>query len=148
MIAPDQADAVIRELDLAAEHGTAFRRHAMNCLSKLPGYDWSGVYRLEGDALELDEYVGEKTDHVSIPVGLGVCGTAVKEDRNQVVPDVRKLDNYLSCSVNTRSEIVVLVRKDGHVVGQIDIDGHQAGAFDASDEHFLERVADLIAERW
>lgn len=120
----------------------------METLSELPGYNWCGVYRLEPEGLVLDEYVGAKTDHVSIPVGLGVCGTAVKEDRNQIVKDVRELDNYLSCSVDTRSEIVVLIRKEGSVIGQIDIDGHSVGSFDSSDEHFLERLADLIAERW
>lgn len=121
----------------------------MRLLDALEGYDWSGIYRLEGDELVLDEYVGEATDHTHIPVGRGVCGTAVSEDRNQVIPDVRDLSNYLSCSVHTRSEIVVLIRDtEGRVLGQIDIDGHQVGAFDASDEAFLTRVGDLLAGRW
>jgi GAF domain-containing protein len=148
MIAPDKANAIIQDLDVAPEQGVAFRRKAMQALSQLPGYDWSGVYRLDGDGLVLDEFVGEPTDHTQIPVGLGVCGTAVKEHRNQIVKDVRDLDNYLSCSVDTRSEIVVLIRQGTEVLGQIDIDGHQVGSFDVSDEHFLVRIADLIAERW
>lgn len=121
----------------------------MEQLAELPGYNWSGVYRLEGDTLVLDEYVGAPTDHTRIPIGVGVCGTAVAEDRNVVVEDVSKLENYLSCSISTKSEIVVLIRDaSGTVLGQIDIDGHQVGAFDESDEMFLERIAEVLALRW
>jgi L-methionine (R)-S-oxide reductase len=121
---------------------------AMKLLSELPGYDWSGIYRLEGDSLVLDAYVGDTTDHTRIPVGRGVCGTAVAENRNQLIGDVRELTNYLACSIQTRSEIVVLIRFEGEILGQIDIDGHAVGAFDASDEAMLERVATLLAVRW
>lgn len=120
----------------------------MELISQLPGYNWSGVYRLEGDTLVLDEYVGAETDHTRIKVGVGVCGTAVSENANQVVEDVRSLSNYLACSLQTRSEIVVLVRRGDVILGQIDIDGHEVGAFDQSDEAFLERVAGVLADRW
>lgn len=97
----------------------------------------------------LDEYVGEATDHVRIPVGRGVCGTAVAERSNQVIEDVRSLSNYLACSLKTRSELVVLIYAlDGSILGQIDIDGHKVGAFDATDEAFLEELAKVLAERW
>ena len=120
----------------------------MAMLNDLPLYEWSGVYRLEGDHLHLDEYVGDATDHTVIPVGRGVCGTAVAERRSQVIEDVQALDNYLSCSIKTRSEIVVLIERGDEILGQIDIDGHEVGAFDASDEAFLRRVAAIMAERW
>lgn len=121
----------------------------MKTLADLPGYDWCGIYRLEGNTLVLDEYVGAPTTHTRIPIGLGVCGTAVAENRNVVVEDVRKLQNYLSCSVSTRSEIVVLIRSaDRKLLGQIDIDGHRAGNFDKSDEEFLGRMAALLAAKW
>lgn len=121
----------------------------MEALDSLPNYDWSGIYRLEGDTLVLDAYVGAVTDHTRIPVGRGVCGTAVAENQNQVVDDVRELENYLACSLQTRSEIVVLIRdKEGHVLGQIDIDGHRVGAFDSSDEGLLERLGELLAANW
>src|SRR5262245_32904635 len=74
-------------------------------------YHWVGIYRLEGDTLVLGPYAGPHTDHDRIPVGHGVCGTAVAEDRNQVVGDVRALTNYLACNLETRSEIVVLIRE-------------------------------------
>lgn len=148
MISKKVADCILDDLHKNPDLGATFRRHAMDALSKLPGYDWSGVYRMQDGELVLDEYVGEATDHTRIPVGVGVCGTAVKEDRNVLVEDVRTLDNYLSCSIHTRSEIVVLIRKGKDILGQIDIDGHAIGAFDKTDEAFLERLATLIAEKW
>jgi GAF domain-containing protein len=128
--------------------GPALRARAMQLLSELPHFDWSGVYRLEGDTLVLDEFVGAATDHTRIPVGRGVCGTAVAENKNQVVQDVRELENYLACSTQTRSEIVVLIRHGDAILGQIDIDGHRVGAFDHSDEQLLEQVAAILASRW
>lgn len=104
---------------------------------------------MEGDELVLDEYVGEATDHVRIPVGRGVCGTAVAERANQVIEDVRSISNYLACSIKTRSELVVLIYgADGTILGQIDIDGHEVGAFDGSDVAFLTEIAKVLAERW
>lgn len=121
----------------------------MEMLSALPGYDWCGVYRFENRELLLDEYVGAPTEHVRIPIGVGVCGTAVAENRNLTIEDVSKVDNYLSCSFSTKSEIVVLIRDGkGKILGQIDIDGHRVGNFEKSDEALLGRLAEMLAERW
>jgi GAF domain-containing protein len=148
MISPSESDRLLADLQNERLRGAELRHAAMEMLSELPGYNWCGVYRLETDTLILDEFVGAPTDHTRIPVGVGVCGTAVKENQNQVIEDVRELANYLSCSVQTRSEIVVLIRNGDQVLGQIDIDGHTVGAFDKSDEELLERVAQALAERW
>ncbi len=148
MISIDAQSAIVEKLRGSAERGAALRAMAMQMISELPNYNWSGIYRLEGDELLLDEYVGEATDHTRIPVGRGVCGTAVAENANQVIDDVRELENYLSCSISTRSEIVVLIKKDDVILGQIDIDGHTTKAFDKSDEQFLEEIASVLAERW
>jgi L-methionine (R)-S-oxide reductase len=148
MVSPADADALIERLRSSRKNGAEFRREAMELLTELPHYNWCGVYRLDGDTLVLDEFIGAPTDHTRIAVGVGVCGTAVAVNRNQVIEDVRQLSNYLSCSVSTRSEIVVLIRRENEVLGQIDIDGHEVGAFDASDERLLEEMAKLIAERW
>lgn len=149
MVTAEQSSRIIDAVDRSASVGFELRALAMRLLSELPTYDWSGIYRLEGDTLVLDAYVGAETDHTHIPVGRGVCGTAVAENRNQVIEDVRELDNYLACSLSTRSEIVVLIRsEEGEILGQIDIDGHQTGAFDASDEAMLETVAQLLAANW
>jgi len=149
MVGRGDADKLVAAIGSSPKKGRGLREEAMALLARLPDYRWMGVYRLEGDTLVLDAYVGAPTEHDRIPVGRGVCGTAVAEDRNVVVEDVREIDNYLACSLETRSEIVVLIRaRDGRVLGQIDVDGHRVGAFDASDEAFLERVAAILADRW
>jgi GAF domain-containing protein len=149
MIDAQTSANILNQLKEGPQTGASLRSKAMALLDQLPSYNWSGVYRLEGDMLVLDEYVGAATEHDRIPVGQGVCGTAVADNRNQVVEDVRKLENYLSCSVHTRSEIVVLIRAEsGEILGQIDIDGHMVAAFDHSDEVFLEEMAALLAQRW
>lgn len=137
--------AELAETDL---RGRELREEAMRRLSRLPGYNWSGIYALQNDTLVLDAYVGAATDHTHIPVGRGVCGTAVAQNRNIVVDDVRELDNYLACSLETRSEIVVLIRRGDEILGQIDIDGHEVGRFTAEDEAMLGRLAALLADRW
>ncbi len=121
----------------------------MEQLDTLETYNWSGIYRLEGETLVLDEYVGAATDHTRIAVGVGVCGTAVAEGKNQVIADVRELANYLACSLETRAELVVLIFSPDHeILGQIDIDGHTVGAFDATDVAMLEAMAKTLAARW
>ncbi len=120
---------------------------------RLPHFHWVGIYWLRGNELVLGPYVGLPTEHVRIPVGRGVCGTAVAENMNQIIEDVRTLSNYLACNLETRSEIVVLIRHpdNGKILGQIDVDGTEVGAFDESDEAMLEviaeRIARLITER-
>lgn len=121
----------------------------MQLISEEAGYDWVGVYSLHDHELLLDEFVGESTEHIRIPVGKGVCGTAVAENRNVIVDDVNELSNYLSCSLDARSEIVVLIRnQEGRLLGQIDADGHEVGAFTEQDEAALTQIADFLADRW
>lgn len=151
MITQDTADAVFRAcLEVVSSAGSPVEaiQSVMSSLAMhLPAYRWVGVYVLRGSELRLGPYVGDPTEHTVIPVGRGVCGTAVLEDRNQIITDVRALSNYLSCSAKTRSEIVVLIREPqtGEVIGQIDVDGWEPGAFDGTDEQLLERVAELLA---
>lgn len=110
-------------------------------------WDWVGFYLLAGGVLKLGPYSGEPTDFTRIEIGDGVCGTAVAEDRNQIVDDVRALDNYIACSLKTRSEIVVLIRHEGNVVGQFDIDSDERAAFTEEDETLLEELAQIVAPR-
>ena len=110
-------------------------------------YHWGGVYLLRGSELELGPFVGAPTEHTKIPVGQGVCGAAVAQGHNINVPDVTALDNYLSCSPKTKSELVVLIRDpdDGRILGQLDIDSNKPAAFTADDEKLLERFARRLA---
>ncbi|MCI4319513.1 MAG: GAF domain-containing protein [Thermoplasmata archaeon] len=109
-------------------------------------YRWVGVYRLEGTELALVAWDGERpTEHTRIPVDQGLCGKAVREARTVVVDDVRSAPEYLACFLETRAEIVVPVRSANGLLGEIDIDGNEVKAFDASDGRFLESVAARIA---
>jgi L-methionine (R)-S-oxide reductase len=103
---------------------------------------WVGIYWLRGGELVLGPYVGPATEHVRIPVGRGICGTAVATNTDQVVPDVRQVENYLACSATTRSELVVLIRSMGRVVGQIDLDAERVAAFGERDHCVVRAVAD------
>jgi len=114
-----------------------------------PLWEWSGIYLLVDETLVVGPFAGsdEPPEHSRIEVGDGVCGTAVAEDKNQLVEDVRELDNYLACSLSTRSELVVLIREGGRIVGQFDIDSDERGAFTEEDEVLLEEIAALISPR-
>src|SRR5207245_3331788 len=82
-------------------------------------FHWTGIYELfQDNVLRLGPFIGAPTDHVFIAVGRGICGTAVAEKRNINVPDVAKAANYLACSAATRSELVVLVRRQGRSEGR------------------------------
>jgi L-methionine (R)-S-oxide reductase len=107
-----------------------------------PQASWVGVYWLEGNELVLGPYVGPPTEHTRIPVGKGVCGTAIAEGADQLVPDVRERANYLACSAKVRSEVVVLIRARGQVVGQIDMDSEKVDGFSGDDACVLKAVAD------
>ncbi len=149
MTNPKTIEDILLRLSNHDSIGFQFREEAMRELDRLEGYDWCGIYRLEGEMLVLDAFVGAKTDHEKIPVGRGVCGTAVATGETQVIADVRAIENYLSCSIETRAEIVVLIKDSlGEILGQIDIDSHQLDRFSDSDRDFLESLASLIATRW
>lgn len=146
MIDSTAAATFLAQLDKRLDNAEDPAALAMRLLAEtFSHYHWVGIYWLQGDTLVLGPYVGAATEHDRIPVGRGVCGTAVAEGKNQVVADVRLLSNYLACSLETRSEIVVLIRQGERIVGQIDIDGHEPGAFDASDEALLSEVAQRLA---
>jgi len=112
-------------------------------------YNWTGFYWMNDakNQLELGAYRGEATDHTSIPYGRGICGQVAVSGKTFEVPDVHAQDNYLACSLATKSEIVVPVYADEKLVGQIDIDSHQLDPFTAEDHELLEWVAEFVADR-
>jgi len=109
-------------------------------------YSWVGIYILRDDMLVLGPWRGEQaTEHTEIPVGRGVCGSAAKSGKTEIVPDVSVDKRYLSCFVSTKSEIVVPIKKDDLVVGEIDIDSDAIDAFSKKDAVFLERIASILS---
>jgi len=112
-------------------------------------FNWVGIYLLKGKYLELGPFVGADTDHKRIPTGVGICGRAVQENVDLNIPNVSDEQNYLACSLETKSELVVLIRKSsGEVVGQIDIDSHTHNAFGLVKELQVKEVAKVLGELW
>jgi GAF domain-containing protein len=107
---------------------------------EIPHFNWTGFYFKNGDKDELllGPYVGAATDHNVIPFGKGICGQVAVSGETFVVPDVHEQDNYLSCSIDTKAEIVVPIFKDGENIGQIDIDSHMLDPFTDEDRKMLE----------
>jgi GAF domain-containing protein len=130
-----------------ADDATALGEVVALLAKERPLWTWVGIYLLKGETLILGPYVGPETNHTRIPVGVGVCGTAVFLNDNLVIRDVRQVENYLACSATTRSEIVVLIKHKGEIVGQFDVDSDQVGAFGPDDEILLEDLAVLAGPR-
>ena len=144
---------VVGELQGLREEGylsdALLRRAVRSIFSSEERFDWVGIYLLlsEEHVLWLHNYLGDPTPHATIPVGEGVCGMAVANNENINVPDVTQNDNYLSCSPKVKSEMVVLIRGNDQIFGQIDIDSHQDAAFTDEDLAALEEVAEKLAEQ-
>ncbi len=133
-----QIDAVLLRLSgaQALTEVCRFLRHEFS------HYRWVGIYRLGGEELVLAGWDGaEPTEHTQIPLSRGICGRAVRENRTIIVDDVRSDPEYLACFLETRAEIVVPIREGASVLGEIDIDGSVVGAYDVSDQEFLEKLA-------
>jgi GAF domain-containing protein len=141
---------ICRDLSRRVEEGASFAdilEQSVRLLHALsPRFYWTGIYELFPDnTLRLGPFVGPPTNHVFIGVGQGVCGTAVAERRNMNIPDVTRVTNYLACSAETRSELVVLIRSGETIHAQIDIDSHEIAAFDEGIEALVQEVADFLA---
>ena len=113
---------------------------------RFPPYDWVGIYWVDGSDLVLGPWTGpQATEHTRIPIGTGVCGAAAESGRTEIVGDVNADPRYLACFASTKSEIVVPIFDGGEVIGEIDIDGSDLDAFDATDARFLEEIAAFLA---
>ena len=146
-------DILIDHLDELSDAGADFQHLLEAAVEGVHELDerfhWTGIYELfPDDVLRLGPFVGAPTDHVFIGVGHGVCGTAVAERRNMNIPDVRRVENYLPCSAETRSELVILIRSGDAIHAQIDIDSHQVAAFDEQAVEAVQRVADWLAHAY
>jgi len=111
-------------------------------------YDWVGYYlhHPEKKELVLNAYIGELTEHINISFGKGICGQVALSNKNFIVDDVNAQDNYIACSLDVKSEIVVPLFVNNKNIGQIDIDSHQLKAFTEKDAAFLTQVNRLVAK--
>jgi GAF domain-containing protein len=113
----------------------------------LPHFSWTGFYMLDPAdpaMLVLGPFIGAPTPHMRIPVTQGICGAAVASGQTVIVDDVASDPRYLSCSIETRSEIVVPIYAHGKITGEIDIDSHSPAAFRQEDRAFLEEAARIV----
>ncbi len=107
------------------------------------GFWWTGFYFVDGEQLVLGPFQGPLAC-TRIPYGKGVCGTAWKEGRTLVVPDVEQFPGHIACSSESRSEIVVPIFKNGKVWAELDIDSKELNTFDEIDKQWLERIVGIV----
>ncbi|MGS0748647.1 GAF domain-containing protein [Halpernia sp. GG3] len=111
-------------------------------------FNWTGFYFKNGDKneLKLGPFVSAPTDHIIIPYGKGICGQVAVSNETFEVPDVHEQDNYLSCSIDTKAEIVVPIFKNGENIGQIDIDSHKINPFTTEDKEMLNWLCEEVGK--
>jgi len=129
-------------VDLDVIERTVARLHEQE-----PLFDWVGVYLLVGETLVLGPYRGKPTEHERIPLGESVCGSVALKAQTEVVPDVRARPGHIACDINTRSETVAPVVRDGQVLGVLDVDSNTPAAFGERQVVMIEEAAREIAEK-
>lgn len=107
------------------------------------GFWWTGFYRVLDGELVLGPFQGPLACS-RIKYGKGVCGTAWKEQKTQVVEDVEQFPGHIACSSQSRSEIVVPIWHDNEICGVLDIDSEKLATFDQTDKEWLEKIVELI----
>jgi L-methionine (R)-S-oxide reductase len=144
---------IVSDIRRFAETAIDFTPLQEFCVSVIAGrlsyYNWVGFYMRDPsdeNFLVLGPYRGAPTEHVRIPVAEGICGAAVALGEAVIVDDVSQDPRYLACSLETRSEIVVPIRANGKIVGEIDIDSHTLNAFGTDDRSFLENCAEVLGQ--
>jgi len=110
---------------------------------EMPEINWVGFYKMEGGALVLGPFQG-KPACIRIPVGRGVCGTAVAEDKVQLVYDVHEFPGHIACDCASNSEIVLPIHVGGEIWGVLDIDSPYVGRFAEEDRNGLKKIVTII----
>lgn len=135
-------------IDEAADRDEAMQHICALLHREVPHYDWVGVYLVDPlarDQLVLGPYVGEPTEHTRIAFGEGICGQAAVSLETFLVNDVASESNYLACSPDVKSEIVVPIINGDELIGEIDIDSNTKGVMGNQDRELLEAIAADIA---
>ena len=112
---------------------------------ELPDINWAGFYKMEDGQLVLGPFQG-KPACILIPVGKGVCGTAVAENRTQLVYNVHEFPSHIACDCASNSEIVVPIHKNGAIWGVLDIDSPSIGRFTEADKAGLEQLVAVLEQ--
>lgn len=142
----DLINEKIRSLTEGIPHRISNMANTASCLfNEMEDVNWVGFYLLENETLVLGPFCG-KPACITIPVGKGVCGTAVKIKQTIVVPDVEEFKGHIACDSESRSEIVIPIFKDGKVWGVLDIDSPSVGRFDDYDRKGLEKIVQTVTK--
>ncbi len=104
---------------------------------------WVGFYMVKGEELVLGPFQGSIAC-MRIKKGRGVCGTSWATDSTLIVPNVDEFDGHIACSAATKSEIVIPIKKDGVIIGVLDVDSDLLDNFDDTDQKWLAKIADLV----
>ena len=146
---PVNYDMLIKELTALTDgvpYETANLANASALLwQNLPDINWAGFYKMTDGKLVLGPFQG-KPACIIIPVGKGVCGTAVAQDRTQLVADVHEFPGHIACDSASNSEIVVPIFKNGAVYGVLDIDSPYLSRFTREDQRGLEEIVKILEE--
>ena len=136
--------AQLRTLTEGVPHPIANLANAAALLwEHLENINWAGFYLLEGEILVLGPFQG-KTACIEIPVGKGVCGTAVAEKATQLVADVHRFSGHIACDSASNSEIVLPIHVNGEIWGVLDIDSPSIGRFTEDDRTGLQQFVDIL----
>ncbi len=124
---------------------TANMANLSAALKQTFGFFWVGFYRVVGEELVLGSFQGPIAC-TRIRRGRGVCGTAWKEGRTLIVPDVDQFPGHIACNAASRSEIVLPYRREGKIAGVLDIDSEQPNHFDETDAKALAEILDILVD--
>ncbi len=134
----------------AANAAEALQSLCSKMQNELDKYDWVGFYFMNHTSkkLHLGPYAGKPTDHKVIDFGSGICGQVALSGETYLSADVNAEKNYIACSIDVKSEIVVPLHLADELIGQIDIDSNTANAFDEDDNLFLIALNNFLAEQF
>lgn len=142
-------DGLSRLLESEGNPGYILKQVCDYLCRNIENCDWAGYYLVDPSCREelfLGPYTGEPTGHTRIGFGSGICGRAAASEKTFIIADVRTESNYLSCSPEVISEIVVPVFYGGNIIGEIDLDSHVHNGFSEDDRDLLEWLAGLTSE--
>lgn len=138
-------------VNAAKDRDEALQKVCLLIAERIPRCDWVGFYLTDPkkpDELVLGPFAGEPTEHTRIPFGRGICGQAAERQETLLIPDVTREHNYLSCSPQVQSEIVIPLVRDGKVLGELDIDSNEANAFGGPEKALMERICGEVLKLW
>ena len=147
----EKYEALLPQIESLIAYETSLTANLANVSAALReafGWWWVGFYLVDGEELVLGPFQGPVAC-TRIRFGRGVCGTAWKEAKSQLVPDVEKFPGHIACSSASVSEIVIpVIDKNGKVLAVLDVDSERYDVLDETDVHYLEKLAAMVADKF